>query len=149
MAVTETKSIERTIEVNASPETVFSFLVEPAKMRKWMSIGGEGDVRVGADYRLQVTKEDVACGRYLEITPPSRLVMTWGWEGADAITPAGSTTLEFNLERKGAGTLVRLVHRDLPNEESATKHGHGWEHYLKRLSVAAAGGDPGPDPFQE
>jgi hypothetical protein len=22
-----------------------------------------------------------------------------------------------------------------------------WEHYLGRLAVAAAGGDPGPDPF--
>jgi hypothetical protein len=26
-------------------------------------------------------------------------------------------------------------------------HAMGWESYLDRLAIAAAGGDPGPDPF--
>jgi HipA-like kinase len=30
---------------------------------------------------------------------------------------------------------------------SAGKHAHGWEHYLARLAVTAAGGDPGRDPW--
>jgi hypothetical protein len=28
-------------------------------------------------------------------------------------------------------------------------HVMGWEHYLDRLAIAAAGGDPGDDPFRE
>jgi len=149
MPATDTKTVEREIKVNAKPETVFSFLVEPAKLRKWMTIGGTSDIRAGAPFRYEMTKEDTASGTYVEITPPSRVVMTWGWEGDDAVTKPGSSTVEITLQPDGAGTLVRLVHRGLPNEESAVSHGHGWEHYLGRLAVAAAGGDPGKDKFQE
>jgi hypothetical protein len=31
--------------------------------------------------------------------------------------------------------------RDLPSDDA------GWPHFLARLSIAARGGDPGPDPF--
>jgi len=37
------------------------------------------------------------------------------------------------------------VHRDLPVGEGAG-HEEGWNHFLPRLAIAAAGGDPGPDP---
>jgi len=39
------------------------------------------------------------------------------------------------------------VHRDLPSTKAAESHGHGWDHYLARLKVAAGGGDPGEDPW--
>ncbi|TMJ36571.1 MAG: transcriptional regulator, partial [Alphaproteobacteria bacterium] len=41
--------------------------------------------------------------------------------------------------------LVRLTHSGLPDREACTSHEKGWTHYLGRLVVAAAGGDPGPD----
>jgi hypothetical protein len=36
------------------------------------------------------------------------------------------------------------VHRGLP-DDAVEDHGGGWAHYLQRLAVRAAGGDPGPD----
>jgi len=39
------------------------------------------------------------------------------------------------------------VHKDLPNAEAVASHAHGWDHYLPRLELAAAGGDPGEDPW--
>jgi hypothetical protein len=36
------------------------------------------------------------------------------------------------------------VHRDLSPEQAAS-HRVGWDHYLDRLEIAAAGGDPGED----
>ena len=48
---------------------------------------------------------------------------------------------------EGDGTNLRFVHRDLPNAEAVASHGHGWDHYLPRLEIAAAGGDPGEDPW--
>jgi uncharacterized protein YndB with AHSA1/START domain len=149
MPSVETKTVEREIKVNAAPETVFSYLVEEAKLRRWMSIGGTWDPRPGGAYRIEMTKEDIASGKYVEVQAPSRVVFTWGWEGPESVTKPGSSTVEITLRPEGSGTLVKLVHRDLPTPESAESHSHGWDHYLQRLSVAAAGGDPGPDKFQE
>jgi len=42
--------------------------------------------------------------------------------------------------------LLRLVHRELPRQDRGGS-GAGWSHYLSRLAVAAAGNDPGPDPW--
>ena len=53
------------------------------------------------------------------------------------------------LEPDGEGTLLRFTHRDLPSAASAESHGHGWDHYMSRLVTAAAGGDPGVDPWLE
>jgi hypothetical protein len=58
-----------------------------------------------------------------------------------------STTIEFELTPSGDGTLLRFRHRDLPGAESTASHAHGWDHYLERLAVVAAGGNPGADPW--
>jgi len=149
MPSVNTNAVEQEIKVNASPETVFAFLTDPVKLRRWMSIGGEWDPVAGKPYRLIMTKEDVAMGAFVEVTPPSRLVLTWGWEGKDAVTKPGTSTLEFHVRPDGNGTIVRLVHRDLPTAETAEQHNRGWEYFLSRLQIAAAGGDPGPDKMQE
>jgi hypothetical protein len=49
----------------------------------------------------------------------------------------------------GEGTTVRFSHRGLLGAEAVQGHAHGWDHYLGRLAVAAAGDDPGPDPWLE
>ena len=43
--------------------------------------------------------------------------------------------------------MLRFTHRDLPSAKVTESHSHGWEHYLGRLAIAAAGGDPGRDPW--
>jgi uncharacterized protein YndB with AHSA1/START domain len=82
-------------------------------------------------------------GRFVELVPDQRVVFTWGWRGSPTVPP-GSSTVEIELTPDGGGTLLRLTHRGLPAEDRAM-HLIGWEHYLPRLAVAVAGGDPGPD----
>ncbi len=132
--------------IEASPETVFTFFVDPAEMRKWMgghallepSPGGLFAVDIGGNR---------ARGKFLEVRAPERVVFTWGWEGSDSVPP-GSSTVTFTFERKGEGTLLRMVHHGLPAGEDL-RHRHGWLHYLSRLTQAARGLDPGPDPHAE
>jgi hypothetical protein len=50
------------------------------------------------------------------------------------------------LVEEDGGTRVLLRHYGLSDEEQVKHHRGGWEAYLGRLSVRAAGGDPGPDP---
>ncbi len=67
--------------------------------------------------------------------------------GRHGSVPAGASTIEVELIPDGDGTTLRFRHLGLPSEESVQAHRHGWEHYLERLAIAAAGGDPGPDPW--
>ena len=146
MPSVDIKVIEREIKINAKPETVFGFLTDPAKLRRWFVSDATVDLRPGGTYRLiMVDPAYVASGKYLEITAPTRLVFSWGWEGDDSPTPVGASTEEIQLSPDGAGTLLKLTHRDIPTAESRESHNHGWEKYLQRLSIAASGGDPGPD----
>lgn len=144
MTVDERSAITREIRVAARPETVFAFLTDPAKMVRWMGGRVELDPRSGGVYRVEINTRDIARGEYVEVVPHRRVVFTWGWEGGGPVR-AGSTTVEITLDPDGDSTIVRLVHRDLP-EEARDVHARGWEHYLGRLAVAAAGGDPGSDP---
>jgi hypothetical protein len=59
--------------------------------------------------------------------------------------PPGSSLIEIDLIERDGGTLLRMTHSGLPTEEQAAAHAKGWAHYLERLTVAAAGRDPGTD----
>jgi uncharacterized protein YndB with AHSA1/START domain len=145
-AVTETTVYERTISIDASPETVWEFFVDPRKVMRWMGIGAELDPQPGGIYRLDVISGNTALGEFVEVDKPHRLVFTWGWDGNDGLPP-GSSTVEAELTPQGNGTTLRFVHRDL-SAEQARSHAQGWDHYLARLEIAAAGGDPGEDPWK-
>jgi uncharacterized protein YndB with AHSA1/START domain len=93
-----------------------------------------------------MNEQIIVIGEYVAVDPPHRVVFTWGWAGDYAATPPGSSTVEITLTPDGDGTLVRIVHSNLPTAESAELHGHGWDQYLPRLAIAAGGGDVGADP---
>ena len=99
---------------------------------------------VGGIYLLNVSGRDIARGRFTEVIPVHRLAYSFGWEGNDNVPPE-SSLIEIDLVDEGDGTLVRLTHSGLPDAKERANHEKGWNHYLGRLVVAAAGGDPGPD----
>jgi uncharacterized protein YndB with AHSA1/START domain len=141
-----TQQIEREVRVDAAPETVFEFFTDPEKMVRWKGTAATLDPRPGGVYRVELNEQAIAKGEYVEVDPPRRVVFTWGWEGDFAATPPGSTTVEITLTPDGDATIVRLVHRDLPTPESVEAHAQGWDQYMARLAIVAAGGDPGHDP---
>ena len=150
-SVTEVRSVQREIEIAASPETVWEFLVDPEKVTRWMGLEATLEPQPGGIYLLKVIDGHTARGEFVEVEPPRRLVFTFGWDpGADgpSAVPPGSSTIEIELEvgTDGDGTLLRFTH-DLSTVEAATQHAHGWDHYLGRLEIAAGGGDPGADPW--
>lgn len=141
-------TVEREVLIEASPEAVWQFLVDPAKVIRWMGVTAELEPRPGGKYRVQVQRGHFASGTITLVEPPSRLVLTFGWEHHSAGgLPPGSTTVEFELVPVSEGTLLRFSHRRLPDEAAAASHGSGWEHYLGRLQQLAGGVDPGQDPW--
>jgi uncharacterized protein YndB with AHSA1/START domain len=145
-AATETTVYERTLSIAATPETVWEFLVDPEKLCRWKGMNAELDPQPGGIYRCEVIPGHTAIGEFVSLDRPHRLVFTWGWDGQEGVPP-GSSTIEVELTPAGDGTSLRFVHKDLPNAEAVASHAQGWDHYLPRLEVAAAGGDPGADPW--
>jgi uncharacterized protein YndB with AHSA1/START domain len=143
----------RELEIAAAPETVWEFLVDPVKLARWKGFPATAfDPKPGGGFRIEIIPGQIASGEFVELDPPRRLVYTWGWEPDEEgpnVVPPGSTTVEIELVADAGGTLLRFTHRDLPSPDSAARHGAGWDHYLERLAVAAAGGEPGPDPWLE
>jgi uncharacterized protein YndB with AHSA1/START domain len=146
MTPTDVTAVEREVRVCARPETIFPFFTDPELMVRWMGASAETEPAPGGIFRVDINGSYVARGEYVEVSPPDRVVFTWGWEGEDSIVRPGTSTVEVTLTADGEETLVRLVHRDLPSDDSAAAHTRGWDHYLERLRIAGAGGDPGPDP---
>jgi len=135
-------AVER--RVAARPSAVYAYLTDAVRWARWQGASAESEAIPGGRFRMRMGNGMLAEGRFLELVPDERVVFTWGWHGHPTVPP-GSTTVEIELAVDGDETLIRLVHRGLPPEETGT-HETGWRHYLSRLATVAQGGDPGADP---
>ena len=137
--------LEREIMIDATPETIFPLLTTLEGYLRWEGTEGEIDARPGGVFRIVVAGAFAGAGEFVEVVPNERVVFTFGWEMPDNPITPGSTEVEITLHPEGSKTRLRLVHRGLPDEDAVAQHIHGWDHYLGRLAVVGAGGDPGPD----
>lgn len=140
---TVAEPIVRTIDIEASPGTVFEFFVDPDKLQRWLADDATLDPRPGG----QCIQEHDAAGNdggpfhmrgtFVEVDPPHRVVFTWGFTNPDVGVPPGSTVVDVTLEPLGSGSSTRLtlVHRDLPVDE-VESHAGGWTAMLDRLARA-------------
>jgi uncharacterized protein YndB with AHSA1/START domain len=168
----ETSVVEHELRIAARPETVFAYFTDPAKMVQWMGAEATLDPRPGGICRIafQPTRAQVRSlgtellgergaepiapeatavmsGRYVEVDRYRRIELMWGWEQELLAVPPQSTIVEVSFIPDGEGTLLRFTHRRIP-PATVAYHRAGWEHFLGRLAIAAAGSDPGPDPWQ-
>lgn len=143
MTTTATVTAEKTAFLPVSPDEAFALITEPDRLRRWKTIASRVDLRAGGEYRFTIVPGHVARGTYREVVPGQRIVFGWGWEGATELGPDAST-VTVTIEPADGGSLVRLVHEGL-TEEQAVSHMEGWNHFFDRLERAAAEGDAGPD----
>ena len=131
------------IDIEAPPEVVFSYLVTPQRMVTWMGELADLEPVPGGRFAVDIGGVPFR-GEYVELDAPRCVVVSWGLAGSDEFPPA-SSRVEFVLEPTSRGTTLHLVHSGLPESHAAT-HGLGWGHYLARLHAAAGGLPVGPDP---
>ena len=134
----------REIMIDATPETIWPYLVDPAKHLEWLGTEADIDPRPGGVYRVNVQGLHQSAGEYIEVVPQEKVSFTFGWEEEGHPIPPGSSKIEITLHPEGDKTLVRLVHSGLP-ADAVSDHTSGWDHYLGRLAVVASGGNAGPD----
>jgi uncharacterized protein YndB with AHSA1/START domain len=130
------------IDIDAPPELVFEFLVTDAGMTAWMGQWASLDPVPGGQFAVDIAGHP-ARGTFLEVDPPRRVTVSWGFAGSEALPP-GSSTVSFELTPISTGTRVEVLHTDLPAEQ-VPGHAEGWDHFLPRLARAAAGEQLPPD----
>jgi uncharacterized protein YndB with AHSA1/START domain len=130
------------IDIDAAPVEVFQFLTTVDGLNAWMGAHADLEPLPGGRFEVDIAGYPIR-GRYLEVDPPTRVVVSWGVAGSDDL-PAGSTTVAFVLTPIAGGTRLDLTHSDLP-EADVAGHADGWTHFVPRLAVAASGGLCGPD----
>ena len=107
---------------NAPPRIVFEAWTKPELLKRWWApksagvslLSCEADVRVGGRYRFEFghegSKTMAFFGRYLEVTPHSRLV--WTNEESD-----GGAVTTVTFEEEGGKTLL-VMHELYPSKEA-------------------------------
>jgi uncharacterized protein YndB with AHSA1/START domain len=152
-------AVEVIVDVAAGPAEVFGYLTEPDRFVRWMGSRAELEAVPGGVFRVDMADGFAGAGTFTGVVHPRLVAFTWGFADEEAAShakgdekpsggamPAGSTRVTVTLQERGGGTRVVLRHENLPSEELRAAHDVAWNAYLPRLAVAAAGGDPGPDP---
>ena len=127
--------------IAARPSIVFEMLATPEGIAEWWGpddgpvLIAETDARVGGRFlvrfRMLDGTEHESRGEYLEVSPPTRLAMTWRWTGG--MEDAGESRLEFDLSPLADGTELTLTHSRLQDEPSRESHEQGWTGSLDKL----------------
>lgn len=105
----------RELDIEAAPETVFEFFVDPAKLTRWLAAEATLDPRPGGVCHLVQTgagpdhPQYYVEGEFLEVDAPKRVVFTWGFSNPDAGVRPGGSTVQVTLSPIDTGTRVRLV----------------------------------------
>ncbi|MGO4102469.1 SRPBCC domain-containing protein [Leifsonia sp. YAF41] len=124
------------IEIPASPEVVFEYLVTAEGLTLWMGEHAVLDARAGGVFEVDIAGSPIR-GTFLEVDRPHRVVVSWGVAGSEDLPP-GASQVSFTLIPTDSGTRVDLLHSGLPDLRVAG-HIEGWAHFLPRLSIVCRG----------
>ena len=133
-------SVEFTREVfiEASPETVYPYLVERDKVAQWFGEIVEIDHRPGGVFKIGADENLMMTGEFVETVLNEKVVFTWG--GVVGLEP-GESTVEIRLEAKEGGTQLILRHYNIPVQKAADSFMEGWaQHAFPLLKLVAEGG---------
>ena len=113
-------TIEKTYEMNATPEEVFNALINPDLIQTWSGDEAKMNAKVGGTFSLWGGQ---MFGINLEIVKNKRLVQQWSysnWKETSKVT--------FTIKVVEKKTIINLFHDDVP-EKSVNSISDGWDAY--------------------
>jgi uncharacterized protein YndB with AHSA1/START domain len=144
--------------IAAPPEKVYQAFIDPEALTTWQAPGEMTaklhgfDPREGGGYVMSLFypasepelrgksggREDRYTARFVELTPPSRIVEAITFDTAD---PAmmGEMTMIVTLTARGAGTDVTIVFANLPSGVSPEDNDAGTRSSLEKLAAYVEG----------
>jgi len=137
----EVLTLDVTRIVKAPVEMVYKAWTEPEQMSQWIgctktqSVKVSSDLRVGGEYRFEVSCSDGEqvrmSGTYQKVEPNKRLVYTWNNTSKEF--PAKDTLVSVTFTQQGEKTEIRLTHSNLNDANCLHGHTLGWTASLERF----------------
>ncbi len=130
--------------IAARPSIVFEAMTTAEGVATWFGpddlpvVRAQMDARVGGAYRVHFRtldgRDHEACGEFLEVVPPRRIVMSWSWAiGGEADERGRISRVEIEIRALEDGTELTFTHAALGSEASAKSHTQGWSGALDKL----------------
>lgn len=139
--------------IKAPPEALYRAFTDPAALGAWLAPGdmtGEVhsfDCRVGGGYRMSLfypqserafrgktsEREDRFTSRFIELTPPRRIVQAINFDSAD---PSfwGEMMMEVTLEPEDGATRVTILFKNIPSGIRPEDNEAGTQSTLEKLA---------------
>jgi len=143
-------TIEREIEIDASPATVFEVITNPTHLTKWWPDEAVVDPTPGAVGHLVFGDRSAGTANVPEITvveaePPRLFSFRWVYPEGEPAREGNSLLVTFELSAAGGGTLLRMTETGFREkgwevavlEQEYRRHVKGWDLFLPRLATYA------------
>jgi len=128
--------LDRTVVIQAKPETVFRFFTDSARWASWWGAGSTIDARPGGKVYIRHANGIESSGEVLEVHAGERIVFTYGFVSGKPIPP-GSSRVTIRLDLDDAGTRLHLLH-EFAEAAPRDEHVQGWRFQLSLFSNVVA-----------
>src|SRR3954471_24858410 len=121
-------SLERRVVIRAPQDIVFRYFTDSARWAAWWGAGSTIDATPGGRISIVYPNGVKASGEVVEITAPSRIVFTFGFESGTPMAP-GASVVTITLGRRDDETQLDLTH-DFAGAAARDEHVQGWRYQL-------------------
>jgi uncharacterized protein YndB with AHSA1/START domain len=149
----DTASTRNSKFIKATPEALYRAFTDPAALAVWLAPGDmTGEVHrfgdsVGGGYQMSLyypssektfrgktkDREDRYTARFVELTPPSRIVEAITFDAVDAAF-SGEMIMVVTFEAEDGGTTVSVVFKDIPSGIRPEDNEAGTQSSLEKLA---------------
>lgn len=133
-------ALDRDVFIRARREAVFRHFTETPRWAAWWGEGSSIDARAGGRVVIRYPNAVEAGGEVLEVSPPAKLVFTFGYASGLPI-PIGASRVTITLAPEGDGTRLRL-HHEFADAGVRESHVQGWRYQLAVFANVVADRDP-------
>ncbi|KFC65759.1 hypothetical protein FG93_04575 [Bosea sp. LC85] len=132
----ETTSFVYVTYIVATPEKVFEAITKPEVARRYWGHENVSDWQPGSEWQhIRANDERTVelVGKVVEVSPPSRLVITWA-SAAQAADPASHSRVTFEIEAYEGMVRLTVSHDELEAGSGMAKGvSKGWPAVLSSL----------------
>ena len=129
-------SLDRTVTIEATPETVFRFFTDNGRWSAWWGAGSTIEPRPGGAMKILYPNGAEVSGEVLEVVDGERIVFTYGYASGKPIGP-GESQVTITVRPVPAGAELTLTHC-FAEAAVRDQHVQGWRYQLSLFGNAVS-----------